>query len=260
MLWSFAFESGLGSGYLPFELEWLTLRFCSRLSSMLTVRPRVSDPSSGSNTKGLSILSRFGWRLPDDSMGIFASSPPGEVTPHSARKVQKMPANGISSELRAHQIAPMSEVPGRPRTKNPRRSLMKFWTFAEFHDSARAHLPVLSRRLFGVCKRHLVYYFSFWYWYCGVRLMGCEALVLLRHSQRSTSPSSSSLRSTSSAPALRAQTRPAMEFGSGEEGLRPDLLSPFSFLSSCSSSMTVKGLGVFLWFQPLLLSLFLFVR
>ena len=78
---------------------------CSRLSSMFTVRPRVSDPSSGSNNKGLSILSRFGWRLPDDSMGIFASSPPGEVTPHSARKVQKMPANGILSELRAHQMA-----------------------------------------------------------------------------------------------------------------------------------------------------------
>ena len=44
--------------------------------------------------------------------------------------------------------------------------------------------------------------------------------MLERHSQRCTSPSSS-LRSTSSAPALRAQTRPAMEFGSGEEGLRP---------------------------------------
>ena len=41
-----------------------------------------------------------------DSMGIFASSPPGGVTPHSARKVQIMPASGISSELRAHQMAP----------------------------------------------------------------------------------------------------------------------------------------------------------
>ena len=39
-------------------------------------------------------------------MGIFASSPPGGVTPHSARKVQKMPASGMSSELRAHQMAP----------------------------------------------------------------------------------------------------------------------------------------------------------
>ena len=93
------------------------MRFCSRLSSMLTVRPRLSDPSSGSKNKGLSILSRFGWRLPDDSMGIFAYSPPGEVTPHSARKVHKMPANGISSELRAHQMARMFEVPGRPRTR-----------------------------------------------------------------------------------------------------------------------------------------------
>ena len=65
-------------------------------------------------------------------LGIFASSPPGEVTPHSARKVQKMPANGISSELRAHQMGRMSEVPGRPRTKNPRRSLMKFWTLQNF--------------------------------------------------------------------------------------------------------------------------------
>ena len=39
-------------------------------------------------------------------LGISASSPPGGVTPHSARKVQKMPVSGISSELRAHQIAP----------------------------------------------------------------------------------------------------------------------------------------------------------
>ena len=44
--------------------------------------------------------------LRHDSMGIFASSPPGEVIPHSAQKVQKMPASGISSELRAHQMAP----------------------------------------------------------------------------------------------------------------------------------------------------------
>ena len=44
--------------------------------------------------------------LPTHSMGIFASSPPGGVTPHSARKVQKMPASGISSELRAHQMSP----------------------------------------------------------------------------------------------------------------------------------------------------------
>ena len=43
-----------------------------------------------------------------------------------------MLASGISSELRAHQMAPMSEVPGRPRTKNPRRSLMKFWTLQNF--------------------------------------------------------------------------------------------------------------------------------
>ena len=44
--------------------------------------------------------------LRHDSMTIFASSPPGGVTPHSARKVQKMPASGISFELRAHQMAP----------------------------------------------------------------------------------------------------------------------------------------------------------
>ena len=43
--------------------------------------------------------------LRHDSMGIFASSPPGGVTPHSARKVQIVPAGGISSELSAHQMA-----------------------------------------------------------------------------------------------------------------------------------------------------------
>ena len=43
-------------------------------------------------------------------MGIFASSSPGGVTPHSARKVQKMPASGISSELRTHQMAPAGVV------------------------------------------------------------------------------------------------------------------------------------------------------
>ena len=42
--------------------------------------------------------------LRHDSMGIFASSPPGGVTPHSARKVEIVPASGISSELRAHQM------------------------------------------------------------------------------------------------------------------------------------------------------------
>ena len=62
------------------------------------------------------------------------------------------------------------------------------------------------------------------------------------------------------APALRAQTRPAIEFGSGEEGLRPQFHSPGSFLSSCSSRTTDKGLGVFLWFQPLPLSPLLFGR
>ena len=49
--------------------------------------------------------------LRHDSMGNFASSPPGGVTPHSARKVQKMLASGISSELRAHQMAPGGVVP-----------------------------------------------------------------------------------------------------------------------------------------------------
>ena len=44
--------------------------------------------------------------LRHDSMGIFASLPPGELTPHSARKVQIVPASGISSELRAHQMPP----------------------------------------------------------------------------------------------------------------------------------------------------------
>ena len=60
--------------------------------------------------------------------------------------------------------------------------------------------------------------------------------------------------------ALRTQTRPAIEFGSGEEGLRPLFHSPFSFLSSFSSWSTDKGLGVFLWFQPLPLSPLLFGR
>ena len=48
--------------------------------------------------------------LPTHSMGIFASLPLGGVTPHSARKVQKMPASSISSELRAHQMAPAGVV------------------------------------------------------------------------------------------------------------------------------------------------------
>ena len=38
--------------------------------------------------------------------GFSASSPPSGVTPHSARKVQIVSASGISSELRAHRIAP----------------------------------------------------------------------------------------------------------------------------------------------------------
>ena len=38
------------------SLLWLTLRLCNSLSSMLTVRPPVSGPSSGSNIKGFIIL------------------------------------------------------------------------------------------------------------------------------------------------------------------------------------------------------------
>ena len=49
-------QSGLGSGYLPFELELLTFRLCNRLLSMLTVRTRVSDPSSVPNNKGFIIF------------------------------------------------------------------------------------------------------------------------------------------------------------------------------------------------------------
>ena len=169
--------------------------------------------------------------LRHDSMGIFASSPPGEVTPHSARKLQKMPASGISSELRAHQMAPrMSEVPGRPRTKNPRRSRNSgLCRISRFRSSPP---PVLSRRLFGVCKRHLVSYFSFWYWvlvlwyaFDGVRGIG----VVTTFAAVNFPYFFFFVFIKSSSPALRAQTRPAMEFGSGEEGLRPDLLSPFSY-------------------------------
>ena len=60
--------------------------------------------------------------------------------------------------------------------------------------------------------------------------------------------------------ALQAQTRPAIEFGSGEEGLRPRFHSPFSFFSSFSSWSADMGLGVFFWFQPLSLSPLLFGR
>ena len=50
----------------------------------------------------------------------------------SSGNFKKLLASGISSELRAHQMARMSEVPGRPRTQNPRRSLTKFWTLQNF--------------------------------------------------------------------------------------------------------------------------------
>ena len=174
------------------------------------------------------------------------------MTPHSARKVQKMPANGISFELRAHQMARMSEVPGRPRTKNPRRSLMKFWTLQNFtipperppeSSRTRAHLPVLSRRLFGVCKRHLDCYFfawyctspfrRFWYWYCdacmkeqrgigvGATFAGVYFLFFFFFAFYVL--------------ALRPRTRPAIEFVSGEEGPRP---ASSSFSSSIRSWST----------------------
>ena len=40
-----------------------------------------------------------------DSMGIFATSPPGGVTPHSARNVQKMPAMAPAGVV-AHSSPP----------------------------------------------------------------------------------------------------------------------------------------------------------
>ena len=54
--------------------------------------------------------------------------------------------------------------------------------------------------------------------------------------------------------ALRAQTRPAIEFGSGEEGLRPQFHSPFFFPFIVLVVVDRQGLGVFLWFQLLPLS------
>ena len=73
-----------------------------------------------------------------DSMGIFASSPPGGVTPHSTRKVQKMPASGISSELRAHQMPsggvvahsiPPAEVLVQVVRKSPREISIVVFSF-----------------------------------------------------------------------------------------------------------------------------------
>ena len=105
----------------------------------------------------------------------------------------------------------------------------------------RAHLPVLSRRLFGVCKRHLdrcffVWYCTsplrrFWYWYCDARMKGergigvgatFEGVYFLFFFAFYVL-------------ALRARTRPAIEFGSGEEGLRP---ASSSFSSSIRSWST----------------------
>ena len=110
-------------------------------------------------------------------MGIFASSPPGEVTPHSARKLQIHARRWHF--IRAEGSSNCSDVRGAGSTSDKKSTPISYeiLDFAEFHDSARAHLLVLSRRLFGVCKRHLVYYFSFWYWvlwyaFDGVRGIG----------------------------------------------------------------------------------------
>ena len=67
--------------------------------------------------------------LRHDSMEIFASSPPGGMTPHSARKVQKMPASGISSELSAHQIAPSGVVAHSRPPLSPRASIISSSSF-----------------------------------------------------------------------------------------------------------------------------------
>ena len=68
--------------------------------------------------------------------------------------------------IRAEGSSNGSDVRGAGSTSDKKSTPISYeiLDFAEFHDSARAHLPVLSRRLFGVCKRHLVYFFSFWYW------------------------------------------------------------------------------------------------
>ena len=192
-------------------------------------------------------------------MGIFASSLPGGVTPHSARKLQKHARQWHF--IRAEGSPNCSDVRGAGSTSDKKSTPIshEILDFADFHDSARAHLPVLSRRLFGVCKRHLVYYFSFWYWvlvlwyaFDGVRGIGIVttfaaeyfafffffAFYVLGPCVTGADPASHGVR-------LGSASTPAFSF---------------SFLSSCSSSMTDKGLGVFLRFQLLPLSPLLFVH
>ena len=71
------------------------------------------------------------------------------MTPHSARKVQKMPASGISSELRAHQMAPGGVV---AHSSPPARVVA--------HPSPPAGAP--SRRCSEVCARYFDRGFFVW--------------------------------------------------------------------------------------------------
>ena len=128
-------------------------------------------------------------------LGISASSQPGGVTPHSARKVQKMPASGISSELRAHQMAPGGVVAhSSPPAESSRRQSRVCTRFFDrgFFVWCCASVP---RRL--------------WYRYWDARMRGVKHRCWSDIRSGETSPTSS-LCSSSSSPALRAQTRPAM--------------------------------------------------
>ena len=139
--------------------------------------------------------------------------------------------------IRAEGSSNGSDVRGAGSTSDEKSTPISYeiMDFAEFHDSARALEPTCwfcragcSESASGIW--FIISPFGIGYWYCGTCMMGSEALVLERHSQRCTSSSSSSLRSTSS-----------------HHGRGPD---------QPSSSSLARRVRV----QPLLLSLFLFVR
>ena len=157
--------------------------------------------------------------LRHDSMWIFASSPPGGVTPHSARKVQIVPASGISSELRAHQMAPGGVVahssPPAGVVAQVVRSLhaaFRSWFLRlVLHVRTSSSLVLVLGRAKKGGARHR----------CWSDIRSGELPLLL-----------CVLRPR---PAPRAQTWPAIEFVFGEEGLRP----ASSYISSCVRSLSM---------------------
>ena len=151
-------------------------------------------------------------------------------------------SNGSWRSRRAHPAHPAGVVASQPNF-TIRRALVVLGFCTRYFD----------RGFFVWCFTLVPRRLWFRYWERGIWMLELTFAAVYF-------PSSFSLCSSSSSPALRAQTRPAIEFGSGEEGLRPRFHSPFSFLSSFSSWSTDKGLGVFLWFQPLPLSPLLFGR